>query len=74
LKSLKGKNKPCRCIWPSPSATYHVCFGDAAEKYFVPFEKHDHSYRRFLELKVYVNALKPAEEQVVFEEEVFGEG
>jgi hypothetical protein len=31
-------------------------------------------YRSFLELKVYVNALKPAEQQVVFEEEVFGEG
>jgi hypothetical protein len=27
-----------------------------------------------LELKVYLNALKPAEEQFVFEEEVFGEG
>jgi hypothetical protein len=39
----------------------------------VPFEKHNHSYQNFLELGVYLNALKPAEEQVIFEEEVFGE-
>jgi hypothetical protein len=31
-------------------------------------------YRSFLELKVYVNALKPDEQQVVFKEEVSDEG
>jgi hypothetical protein len=41
---------------------------------FGPFDKHGHSYRSFLELKVYLNALKPAEDQVIFEEEVFGQG
>jgi hypothetical protein len=74
LKALKCKKNPCRCIRPVPSVTYPVCFGYAAENYVVPYEKDDHSYRSFLELKVYVNALKPAKEQVVFEEEVFGEG
>jgi hypothetical protein len=65
LQYLKCKKKPCRCIRPASSATYPV-LGDAEEEYAVPFEKHNHSYRSFLELKAYVNALKPAEEQVVF--------
>jgi hypothetical protein len=45
-------------------------FGHAEEKHFVPFDSH----RSFLELKLYVNSLKPSEEQVVFEDEGFGEG
>jgi hypothetical protein len=59
-----------------PSVQCHINFGggEAEEKYFVHYEKHEHSYRSFLELKVYVNALKPAEQQIFFEEEVFGEG
>jgi hypothetical protein len=66
-KALKYKKKPCRCIRPASSATYPWGGGGGAEeKYVVPFEKHGHFYRSFLELKVYVNALKPAEQQVVF--------
>jgi hypothetical protein len=40
------------------SVQCHVPFGGDAEYCFVvPFEKHDHDYRSFLELKVYANAL-----------------
>jgi hypothetical protein len=70
----RSTKKPRRCILPAPSAIYPVCFGLTAEKYVVPFEKNINSYRSFLELKVYLNALKLAEEQVVFKEEVLGEG
>jgi hypothetical protein len=73
LKALKCKKKPCRCIRPASSATYPLG-GGAEEKYFVTFENHDHSYRSFLELQVHVNALKPAAQKVVLEEEVFGVG
>jgi hypothetical protein len=66
LKSLKCKRKPRRCIHPSHSATYPVYVGHAADKYVVPFENHDQSYWSFLVLKVYLNALKLVEEQVVF--------
>jgi hypothetical protein len=71
LKSLKSKRNACRCPCPSPSLTYPGCIGNLEEKHFVPFEKHDNYYLSFLELKVYVNSLKPAEEQVVFEDEGF---
>jgi hypothetical protein len=74
LKAVNIKRKACRCVRPTHCETYPVFNRHADEKYGVPFENYYNYYRSFGELKVYVNSLKLPQEQVVFEDEVFGEG